>query len=35
MAEQRLHLVFGGELVDPTETQFKDVNMAKVQSRLS
>ncbi|MCH2164914.1 MAG: DUF4170 domain-containing protein [Marinovum sp.] len=26
MAEQRLHLVFGGELVDPTETQFKDVN---------
>ena len=21
---QRLHLVFGGELVDPTKTQFKD-----------
>ncbi|MGV6888649.1 DUF4170 domain-containing protein [Rhodophyticola sp. SM2404] len=23
---QRLHLVFGGELVDPTRTEFKDVN---------
>jgi hypothetical protein len=23
---QRLHLVFGGELVTPTETEFKDVN---------
>lgn len=23
---QRLHLVFGGELVDPTKTQFKDVD---------
>jgi hypothetical protein len=23
---QRLHLVFGGELVDPSTTQFKDVN---------
>ena len=23
---QRLHLVFGGELVDPTKTDFKDVN---------
>ena len=23
---QRLHLVFGGELVDPTKTVFKDVN---------
>lgn len=23
---QRLHLVFGGELVDPTKTAFKDVN---------
>ncbi|MEC9199259.1 DUF4170 domain-containing protein [Donghicola tyrosinivorans] len=23
---QRLHLVFGGELVDPSKTQFKDVN---------
>ncbi|WP_193139153.1 MULTISPECIES: DUF4170 domain-containing protein [unclassified Meridianimarinicoccus] len=22
---QRLHLVFGGELVDPSKTQFKDV----------
>ncbi|NND43228.1 MAG: DUF4170 domain-containing protein, partial [Silicimonas sp.] len=23
---QRLHLVFGGELVDPSENVFKDVN---------
>ena len=23
---QRLHLVFGGELVDPTKNVFKDVN---------
>ena len=23
---QRLHLVFGGELVDPTKSTFKDVN---------
>ena len=23
---QRLHLVYGGELVDPTKTDFKDVN---------
>ncbi|EAQ12564.1 MULTISPECIES: DUF4170 domain-containing protein [Maritimibacter] len=23
---QRLHLVFGGELVDPTKTQFKSVD---------
>ena len=23
---QRLHLVFGGELIDPTETVFKNVN---------
>ncbi|MGR3722617.1 DUF4170 domain-containing protein [Abyssibius alkaniclasticus] len=23
---QRLHLVFGGELVDPQSTQFRDVN---------
>ena len=23
---QRLHLVFGGELIDPTKTAFKDVN---------
>lgn len=23
---QRLHLVFGGELVDPGRTEFKDVN---------
>jgi hypothetical protein len=23
---QRLHLVFGGELVDPSKTQFRDVN---------
>ncbi|MEM9581023.1 MAG: DUF4170 domain-containing protein [Pseudomonadota bacterium] len=23
---QRLHLVFGGELVDPTQNVFKDVN---------
>lgn len=23
---QRLHLVFGGELVDPTKNQFKDVD---------
>lgn len=26
MAQQRLHLVFGGELVDPSRTQFRDVN---------
>ena len=23
---QRLHLVFGGELVDPARTEFRDVN---------
>lgn len=23
---QRLHLVFGGELVDPSKTTFKDIN---------
>jgi hypothetical protein len=23
---QRLHLVFGGELVDPSKSQFRDVN---------
>ncbi|SEN59423.1 protein of unknown function [Loktanella fryxellensis] len=23
---QRLHLVFGGELIDPTKTAFRDVN---------
>lgn len=23
---QRLHLVFGGELIDPSKTTFKDVN---------
>lgn len=23
---QRLHLVFGGELIDPQSTQFRDVN---------
>jgi hypothetical protein len=23
---QRLHLVFGGELVDPSRTEFRDVN---------
>lgn len=23
---QRLHLVFGGELVDPSKTRFKDIN---------
>ncbi len=23
---QRLHLVFGGELVDPSRTEFKDIN---------
>lgn len=23
---QRLHLVFGGELIDPTRTEFKDPN---------
>lgn len=23
---QRLHIVFGGELVDPSSTEFKDVN---------
>ncbi|MCF1710591.1 DUF4170 domain-containing protein [Tabrizicola sp. J26] len=26
MPMQRLHLVFGGELVDPTKTVFKDVS---------
>ncbi|WP_425039878.1 DUF4170 domain-containing protein [Primorskyibacter sp. S187A] len=26
MGQQRLHLVFGGELVDPTKSAFKDVN---------
>lgn len=26
MTEQRLHLVFGGELVDPSGKTFKDVN---------
>ena len=26
MPQQRLHLVFGGELVDPTKTVFKDVS---------
>jgi len=26
MMEQRLHLVFGGELVDPTKNVFKDVD---------
>lgn len=23
---QRLHLVFGGELIDPSKTEFKDIN---------
>ena len=27
---QRLHLVFGGELVDPTKTVFKDVDDIKI-----
>jgi hypothetical protein len=27
---QRLHLVFGGELVDPTKSIFKDVNAIHV-----
>lgn len=27
---QRLHLVFGGELVDPTKTVFKDVSKLHV-----
>lgn len=27
---QRLHLVFGGELVSPTETKFKDPNAVDV-----
>ncbi|HKK37240.1 MAG TPA: DUF4170 domain-containing protein [Paracoccaceae bacterium] len=27
---QRLHLVFGGELVDPSSTQFKDVDAIDV-----
>ncbi len=27
---QRLHLVFGGELVDPARTEFKDVNNVHV-----
>lgn len=26
MTQQRLHLVFGGELVDPTKTAFKNVD---------
>lgn len=26
MAQQRLHLVFGGELIDPTKTAFKNVD---------
>ncbi|NAZ38049.1 DUF4170 domain-containing protein [Rubellimicrobium sp. CFH 75288] len=26
MAKQRLHLVFGGELVDPARTEFRDVS---------
>ena len=27
---QRLHLVFGGELIDPARTEFKDVNNVHV-----
>lgn len=27
---QRLHLVFGGELVDPSRTEFKDVSQIHV-----
>ncbi|MAU52879.1 MAG: inositol monophosphatase [Roseovarius sp.] len=27
---QRLHLVFGGELVDPSRTEFRDVNALHV-----
>lgn len=27
---QRLHLVFGGELIDPTKTAFKDVDAIHV-----
>ncbi|MCV6825689.1 MULTISPECIES: DUF4170 domain-containing protein [Halocynthiibacter] len=27
---QRLHLVFGGELIDPTKTAFKDINDIKI-----
>jgi len=27
---QRLHLVFGGELVDPSSTQFKDIEQIDV-----
>ena len=27
---QRLHLVFGGELISPTETRFKDVEQIDV-----
>jgi len=27
---QRLHLVFGGELVDPSKTTFKDINDIKI-----
>ena len=26
MAQQRLHLVFGGELIDPTQNAFRDVD---------
>ena len=26
MTQQRLHLVFGGELIDPTKTAFKNVD---------
>ncbi|MCV6596104.1 MAG: DUF4170 domain-containing protein [Mangrovicoccus sp.] len=27
---QRLHLVFGGELVDPSSTQFKDIDQIDI-----
>ncbi|TQS71325.1 DUF4170 domain-containing protein [Rhodobacteraceae bacterium] len=29
-SQQRLHLVFGGELVDPQKTVFRDVNDIKI-----
>ena len=31
---QRLHLVFGGELIDPTKNAFKDVNEKDIVGKL-
>lgn len=30
MTEQLLHLVYGGELIDPTKTEFKDVDAVDI-----